>query len=193
VSLPGMITCKACRQLFKAVGAWVIFRGQWLRKDSVAEYIFNREGEMGGINRRDFIKNVAIGSAVLGFGNAVFDKPSKALAGGQHDKEESMQNEKKPEIITSCHCKKVVLKLINLDPRFTVCHCDTCQLVHNGPWYGAYCSDIKIIDGKDSISEIPIEHGQGRWKLQFTEETGPCGISVQIAAPGFITASTTKW
>ena len=43
---------------------------------------------MGGINRRDFIKNVAIGGAVLGFGNAVFSKPSKALARGQHDKEE---------------------------------------------------------------------------------------------------------
>ncbi|MCF8128121.1 MAG: twin-arginine translocation signal domain-containing protein [Deltaproteobacteria bacterium] len=115
---------------------------------------------MGGINRRDFIKNVAISGAVLGFGNAVFTKPSKVYASGQHDKEENMPNERKPEIIASCHCKKVVLKLINLDPRFTVCHCDTCQLMHNGPWYGANCSDIKIIDGKESISEFPKEHGE---------------------------------
>lgn len=116
---------------------------------------------MGGINRRDFIKNVAIGGAVLGFGNAVFNKPSKALASGQHDREESMRNERKPEIIASCHCKKVVLKLINLDPRFTVCHCGNCQLIHNGPWYGANCSDIKIIDGKEYVSEFPKEHGEG--------------------------------
>ena len=116
---------------------------------------------MGGINRRDFIKNVAIGSAVLGLGNAVFDKPSIALAGEQHDKEENMSNEKEPEIIASCHCKKVVLKLMGLDPRFTVCHCDTCQLIHNGPWYGAYCNDIKIMDGKDYLSEFPAEHGKG--------------------------------
>ena len=116
---------------------------------------------MGGINRRDFIKNVAIGGAVLGFGNAVFSKPSKALASGQHDKEESMRNERKSEIITSCHCKKVVLKLIDLDTRFTVCHCGTCQLIHNGPWYGANCRNIRIIDGKEYIGEFPKEHGEG--------------------------------
>lgn len=115
---------------------------------------------MGGINRRNFIKNVAIGGAVLGLGNAVFNKPSKVLASGQHDKEAIMRNERKPEIIASCHCKKIVLKLINLDTRFTVCHCDTCQLIHNGPWYGTTCSDIKIIDGKEYVSEFPEEHGE---------------------------------
>ncbi len=115
---------------------------------------------MGGINRRDFIKNVAIGGAVLGLGNAVFKNPSKALASTQQEKEESMWNERKPEIIASCHCKKVVLKLINLDPRFTVCHCGTCQLIHNGPWYGANCNDIKIIDGKEYVGEFSIAHGE---------------------------------
>ena len=40
---------------------------------------------MKEINRRDFIKNVAIGGAVLGLGSAVLSKPSKALASGQHD------------------------------------------------------------------------------------------------------------
>ena len=115
---------------------------------------------MGGINRRNFIKNVAIGGAALGFGNAVFIKPTNALASGQHDKEDSMFDERKPEIIASCHCKKVVLKIINLNTRFTVCHCDTCQLIHNGPWYGATCSDIKIINGKEYVSEFSVEHGE---------------------------------
>ena len=115
---------------------------------------------MAGINRRTFIKNVAIGGAALGLGNAVLMKPSKGLASGQQDKEKTMPNQRKPEIIASCHCKKVVLKLIKLDPRFTVCHCDTCQLLHNGPWYGANCSDIKIIDGKEYVSAFTTEHGK---------------------------------
>ncbi len=119
---------------------------------------------MGEINRRNFIKNVAIGGAVLGLGNVVFNNPSKVLASGQPDKEEIMRDEIKPEIIASCHCKKVVLKLINLGTRFTVCHCDTCQLIHNGPWYGANCGDIKIIDGKEYVSEFPVEHGEGNKK-----------------------------
>ena len=60
-----------------------------------------------------------------------------------------MCNERISEVIASCHCKKVVLKIFNLDPKFTVCHCGTCQLIHNGPWYGANCNDVKIIDGKE--------------------------------------------
>lgn len=115
---------------------------------------------MGEINRRNFIKNVAIGGAALGFGNAVFNKPSEVFASGNNEKKEIMAREIKPEIIASCHCKKVVLKLINLDTRFTVCHCDTCQLLHNGPWYGTNCSDIKIINGKEYVSEFPGEHGK---------------------------------
>lgn len=116
---------------------------------------------MGEINRRSFIKNVAIGGAALGLGNAVFSRPSKALASGQREKEEGGIKEIKPEIIASCHCKKVVLKLINLDTRFTVCHCDTCQLMHNGPWYGANCSDIKVINGKEYISDFTKEYREG--------------------------------
>jgi len=40
---------------------------------------------MKEMNRRDFIKNVAIGGAVIGLGSAVLNKPLKALASGQHD------------------------------------------------------------------------------------------------------------
>ncbi len=40
---------------------------------------------MKELNRRDFIRNVAIGGAVLGLGNAVFHNPLKALAGGKAD------------------------------------------------------------------------------------------------------------
>ena len=40
---------------------------------------------MNEINRRDFIKTVAIGGAVLGLGNAVFHKPLEALASGKFD------------------------------------------------------------------------------------------------------------
>jgi hypothetical protein len=47
-----------------------------------AGYFITGRGIMGGINRRDFIKNVAIGSAMLGVGNAVFNKSSKAQKSG---------------------------------------------------------------------------------------------------------------
>jgi 7,8-dihydropterin-6-yl-methyl-4-(beta-D-ribofuranosyl)aminobenzene 5'-phosphate synthase len=40
---------------------------------------------MEKINRRDFMKKVAIGGAVLGLGTAVFHKPLKALADGKYD------------------------------------------------------------------------------------------------------------
>ncbi|MCF8042307.1 MAG: twin-arginine translocation signal domain-containing protein [Desulfarculaceae bacterium] len=116
---------------------------------------------MGEINRRNFIKNVAIGGAALGFGNAVFSKPPMALASEKSEEKESSIKEVKSEIIAPCHCKKVVLKLINLDTRFTVCHCDTCQLMHNGPWYGANCSDIKVINGKEYVNGFTKEYKEG--------------------------------
>jgi 7,8-dihydropterin-6-yl-methyl-4-(beta-D-ribofuranosyl)aminobenzene 5'-phosphate synthase len=40
---------------------------------------------MKDVTRRDFMKNVVIGGAVLGLGSAVLSKPAKALASGQHD------------------------------------------------------------------------------------------------------------
>ena len=40
---------------------------------------------MKDINRRDFIKTMAIGGAVLGIGNAVLYKPLEALASGKYD------------------------------------------------------------------------------------------------------------
>ncbi|MCB2228801.1 MAG: twin-arginine translocation signal domain-containing protein [Desulfarculaceae bacterium] len=119
---------------------------------------------MAGIDRRKFIKNVAIGGAVLGLGSAVLNQPSPAMASGLPAKEKRMSEDIKPEVIASCHCKKVVLKLVKLDTRFTVCHCDTCQLLHNGPWYGADCADIQVIDGRQYVTEFPVEHGQGNKK-----------------------------
>ena len=64
-----------------------------------------------------------------------------------------------PEIIASCHCKKVVFKIFELNPKFIVCHCGVCQLIHNGPWYGANCRDIKIIDGSEYINQSVKTHG----------------------------------
>lgn len=40
---------------------------------------------MKKLNRRDFLKNVTIGGAVLTFGNTVFHAPLAALADGKHD------------------------------------------------------------------------------------------------------------
>ena len=38
---------------------------------------------MKDLNRREFVKTVAIGGAVLGLGSAVLSKPLQALAGGK--------------------------------------------------------------------------------------------------------------
>lgn len=40
---------------------------------------------MKAINRRDFIKNLAIGGAVLGLGNVIFHQPLEAMASGKYD------------------------------------------------------------------------------------------------------------
>ena len=40
---------------------------------------------MKEMNRRDFMRNVAIGGAVLGLGSAVLNKPLQALASGKHE------------------------------------------------------------------------------------------------------------
>jgi hypothetical protein len=119
-----------------------------------------RRATMGEIDRRDLIKSVAIGGAALGLGSAVVGKSSTASAAEKPGPNESSDTKRIPETITSCECKKVVLKLTNLDPRFGVCHCDTCQLVHNGPWYGTNCSDIEIIGGKEHVALFPLEHGE---------------------------------
>ena len=40
---------------------------------------------MKEIDRREFIKTVAIGGAVLGLGNAILHKPLEAIASGKYD------------------------------------------------------------------------------------------------------------
>ena len=40
---------------------------------------------MKEVNRRDFIKTVAIGGAVLGLGNAIVQRPLEAVASGKYD------------------------------------------------------------------------------------------------------------
>jgi len=51
----------------------------------MAVHFFKKGEIMKEISRREFIRNVAIGGAVLSVGGAVFHKPLKALAGGKHD------------------------------------------------------------------------------------------------------------
>ncbi|RLB16617.1 MAG: hypothetical protein DRG82_08675, partial [Deltaproteobacteria bacterium] len=44
-----------------------------------------QEGIMKEISRRDFVKKLAIGGAVLGLGSAIVHKPLEALASGKYD------------------------------------------------------------------------------------------------------------
>jgi 7,8-dihydropterin-6-yl-methyl-4-(beta-D-ribofuranosyl)aminobenzene 5'-phosphate synthase len=44
-----------------------------------------KEANMNEIDRRDFLKSITIGGAVLGLGGVIFHKPLKALASGKYD------------------------------------------------------------------------------------------------------------
>ncbi|HJO94813.1 MAG TPA: GFA family protein [Victivallales bacterium] len=64
-----------------------------------------------------------------------------------------MCSEKIEKVTVKCHCKKVVLEITGLDPRFTACHCGTCQFIHSGPGFGAKCNDVKVLNGKEHITK----------------------------------------
>ena len=56
-----------------------------LRNPRICELPRQEEKSMKEMNRREFVKNIAIGGTVLGLGGIVFHKPLEALASGKYD------------------------------------------------------------------------------------------------------------
>lgn len=52
----------------------------------------------------------------------------------------------------SCLCGAVKIVASTINPKFTVCHCDTCRNWGGGPFFAVRCGTTVTIDGDDKIS-----------------------------------------
>ncbi|MFT6927134.1 MAG: hypothetical protein ACJAZP_002763 [Psychromonas sp.] len=57
------------------------------------------------------------------------------------------------ENTASCLCGGVEIKVSNINPKFTVCHCDTCRAWGGGPFFAVQCGTEVEIKGAENIKE----------------------------------------
>ncbi len=53
---------------------------------------------------------------------------------------------------TSCLCGSVKVKAKTINPKFTVCHCETCRGWGGGPFFAVQCGADVDIEGEENIS-----------------------------------------
>ena len=53
----------------------------------------------------------------------------------------------------SCLCGDVKIDVANVNPKFTVCHCDTCRNWGGGPFFAVQCGTDVEIEGTEKIKE----------------------------------------
>ena len=53
--------------------------------------------------------------------------------------------------IADCLCGSVKLSVKKVDPKFTVCHCDSCRSWGGGPFFAVRCGIDVEIEGSDKI------------------------------------------
>ncbi len=53
----------------------------------------------------------------------------------------------------SCLCGSVKIDVSNVNPKFTVCHCDTCRNWGGGPFFAVQCGTEVEIKGAENIKE----------------------------------------
>tara|TARA_Y100000588_G_C14268646_1_gene931202 strand:- start:2191 stop:2616 length:426 start_codon:yes stop_codon:yes gene_type:complete len=53
----------------------------------------------------------------------------------------------------SCLCGDVEIEVINVNPNFTVCHCDTCRNWGGGPLFAVQCGTEVKIKGAEKVKE----------------------------------------
>ena len=58
-----------------------------------------------------------------------------------------MSNSKKP----SCLCGAVKLKVEKINPKFSVCHCETCRVWGGGPFFAVKCGTEVSFEGSEHI------------------------------------------
>lgn len=52
-----------------------------------------------------------------------------------------------------CLCGSVKIAASNINPKFTVCHCDSCRAWGSGPFFAVQCGTQVSFDGTEHISE----------------------------------------
>jgi len=53
----------------------------------------------------------------------------------------------------TCLCGRVKISVTNVNPQFTVCHCDTCRKWGGGPFFAVQCGTEAEIQGAENITE----------------------------------------
>jgi hypothetical protein len=53
----------------------------------------------------------------------------------------------------SCLCGSVKIDVTNVNPKFTVCHCDTCRNWGGGPFFAVQCGTEVVIKGAENVKE----------------------------------------
>jgi len=53
----------------------------------------------------------------------------------------------------SCLCGSVKIDVSNVNPKFTVCHCDTCRNWGGGPFFAVQCGTEIEIKGTENVTE----------------------------------------
>ncbi|MFT6835966.1 MAG: hypothetical protein ACJA0H_002006 [Francisellaceae bacterium] len=52
---------------------------------------------------------------------------------------------------TSCLCGSVKISAGEINPKFTVCHCETCRTWGSGPLFAVQCGTIVEIEGNEKV------------------------------------------
>ena len=52
----------------------------------------------------------------------------------------------------SCLCGSVKITATEIDPKFTVCHCDSCRTWGGGPFFAVQCGENVEIEGNEKIT-----------------------------------------
>ena len=53
----------------------------------------------------------------------------------------------------SCVCGSVKVEVAEINPKFTVCHCDSCRQWGGGPLFAVQCGTSVTFEGAESIKE----------------------------------------
>ncbi|MEY8201335.1 MAG: GFA family protein, partial [Colwellia sp.] len=53
---------------------------------------------------------------------------------------------------TNCLCGAVKITVENINPKFTVCHCQSCRTWGSGPFFAVKCGKKVKIEGDDKIN-----------------------------------------
>jgi hypothetical protein len=53
----------------------------------------------------------------------------------------------------NCLCGHVIIEVVNVNPKFTVCHCEICRKWGGGPFFAVQCGTDVVIKGAEKVGE----------------------------------------